>query len=95
MKNILFIICLVIILGTSCEKSQSDKIPDGLYTGIFQRQQAFGEGNTANVTLTFSSNTWTGQSDKPSFPALCNGAYKIEKEKITFLNLCLWAPDLN
>ena len=95
MKRIIFIIWIVIISSTSCEKSHNDKIPDGVYVGTFQRQLAFGGGDTANVTLTFSSNTWTGQSDKPVFPALCNGTYKIEKDKITFLNLCLWAPDLN
>ena len=95
MKKLIFIIWIAIISSTGCEKSHNDKIPDGVYTGTFQRQLAFGGGDSANVTLTFSSNTWTGQSDKPSFPALCNGTYKIEKDKITFLNLCLWAPDLN
>jgi hypothetical protein len=95
MKKLIFIIWIVIISSTSCEKSHNDKIPDGVYAGTFQRQLAFGGGDTANVTLTFSSNSWTGQSDKPTFPALCNGTYKIEKDKITFLNLCLWSWDLD
>ena len=90
-------ILILILLSISCETSKNgiDKIPDGVYTGTFQRQLAFGGGDTSNVILTFSSNNWIGQSDKPSFPALCNGTYRIEKDKITFLNLCLWAPDLN
>lgn len=95
MKKLILFILAIIISSTGCEKSHNEQITDGVYTGTFQRQLAFGDGDTANVTLTFSSNTWTGQSDKPSFPALCNGTYKTEKNKITFLNLCLWAPDLN
>jgi hypothetical protein len=97
MKILLFAIPVIIMTSISCEKSHNeiDKIPDGVYTGTFQRLLAFGGGDIANVSITFSSFGWTGQSDNPGFPGLCNGTYKIEKQKIIFLNLCLWAPDFN
>jgi hypothetical protein len=95
MKKLIFIIWIVIISSTSCEKSHNDKIPDGVYTGTFQRQLAFGGGDIANVTFTFSSNTWTGQSDMPKYPALCHGTYTINKGKIIFTNDCIWTADFD
>jgi len=95
MKKLLFIIWIVIILSISCEKTHNDKIPDGVYTGSFQRQLALGGGDTANVILTFSSDTWTGQSDIPKYPALCHGIYRIEKQKIIFTNDCIWTTEFD
>jgi hypothetical protein len=95
MKKLIFIFLIVIISITSCDKSHNDKIPDGVYTGTFQRQLAFGGGDTANVTLTFSSNTWTGQSDITKYPALCHGTYSIDKQKIIFTNDCSWTDEFD
>ena len=95
MKKLIFIFLIVIISITSCDKSHNDKIPDGVYTGTFQRQLAFGGGETANVTLTFSSNTWTGQSDITKYPALCHGTYSIAKQKIIFTNDCIWTDEFD
>jgi len=83
---------------SSCESDQtlSLKIPDGTYSGTFQRKHAFGIGEgTATVSITFSSNTWTGQSDKTNFPALCHGTYEIENNKIIFTNLCVFTADFD
>ena len=95
MKKLLFAIWIVIISSTSCEKSQIDKIPDGVYMGTFQRQLAFGGGDIVSVVLTFSSNTWTGQSDMPKYPALCHGTYTINNGKIIFTNDCIWTADFD
>lgn len=95
MKKLIFTIWIVIVSSTSCEKSHNDKIPDGVYTGTFQRQLAFGVGDTANVIFTLSSNTWTGQSDIQKYPALCHGTYMIDKQKIIFKNDCIWTADFD
>lgn len=95
MKRLLFIIWIVSISSTSCEKSRIDNIPDGVYNGTFQRQLAFGGGDTANVILTFSSNSWTGQSDIPKYPALCHGTYTIDSQKIIFTNDCIWTAEFD
>jgi len=95
MNKLFFIISILIFSITGCDKSHNCKIPDGVYTGTFQRQLAFGGGDTAKVTLTFSSNTWTGFSDKPHYPALCNGTYVIDRQKIIFTNECVWTADFD
>lgn len=95
MKKPLFAIWIVILSVTGCEKSHNDKIPDGIYKGTFQRQLAFGGGEIANVVLTFSSNTWSGQSDISKYPALCHGTYSINNGIITFKNNCVWTAEFD
>lgn len=95
MKKLIFIIWILIISNTSCEKSHNDKIPDGVYIGTFQRQLAFGGGDIAQITISFSSNTYSGVSDKPRYPAFCDGTYNIEKQKIIFVNACVWTADFD
>jgi hypothetical protein len=88
---------IILLTSLACESNHSypDKIPDGIYTGTFQRQQAFGGGEVAQVTLTFSENTWIGQSDKPKYPALCHGTYKLDKQKIIVTNDCPWTAEFD
>jgi major membrane immunogen (membrane-anchored lipoprotein) len=50
-------ILFLTIIGCESKNNVPDSIPDGVYTGTFQRQQAFGGGEVANVTITFFSNT--------------------------------------
>ncbi len=42
------------------------------YVGTFQRLTS-GGGQISNVTIIFSANTWTGQSEFSKYPALCHG----------------------
>ena len=97
MTRLFSAIWILIIPIISCDSlhDEIDKIPDGVYTGTFQRQLAFGGGDAANVTIIFSSNTWSGQSDKQNYPALCHGTFKIEKGKIFITNLCVFTADFN
>jgi hypothetical protein len=97
MKKIMVLFGIFIVLQFSCEtdRDRINIIPDGTYIGTFQRQLAFGGGDTAHVTITFSSNTWTGQSDRFHYPALCHGTYNIIRNKIVFENECLWTSDFD
>jgi hypothetical protein len=90
-------ILLIFITSIGCENLHDgiDSIPDGVYTGTFQRQPAFGGGDTAQVTIIFSSNNYSGVSDKPKYPALCDGTYSIEKQKIKFMNTCIWTAEFD
>jgi len=91
-----FWISLLILYSCESDRTYNLKIPDGTYFGTFQRKHAFGLGDgTATVSLIFSSNTWTGQSDKTNYPALCHGTYKIENNKIIFTNLCVFTADFD
>jgi len=95
MKHRHIVIWIIFIAIASCEKSKDEIAPDGVYTGTFQRQLAFGGGDISNVTITFSSNTWTGSSDKVKYPALCHGTFSISDQKITFNNECAWTAEFD
>lgn len=98
MKKLLFTSIIVLISFIGCKKDTNkspEHIPDGVYTGTFQRQLAFGGGAIANVTLTFTSNTWTEESDMPKYPALCYGTYLIENQKIIFSSDCIWTAEFD
>jgi hypothetical protein len=94
MKKLIPLLLIAIIAVPACE-TDLDKLPDGSYTGTFQRQSPSGSGEIANVTITFSSNSWTGQSDKDKYPALCHGTYKLDNTKIIFTNDCPWTAEFD
>jgi hypothetical protein len=91
------IICSVFlfIMGCKSENFPVMDIPDGTYTGTFQRELVWSKSDKAQVTITFSSNTWHGASDKVKYPALCNGTYSIEGNKIIFNNGCFWTAEFD
>ena len=94
MRSLLPALFCCVLLATACQK-KSPVIPtlDGTYTGTFQRQQG-GNGQVSQVKMTFSGTQWTGTSQYPKYPALCNGTYTVGAvHKITFANACLWTAD--
>lgn len=87
----------MIAILLSCKKTTTNNsiISDGIYRGTFQRQVS-GSGQISNVIITFSSGNWSGQSQFPKYPALCNGTYKIDgAEDITFENACPWTAEFD
>lgn len=65
---------------------------NGTYKGTFQR----GSGDIANVTLVFNNGSWTGESNIPRYPALCNGIFQINNGgKLLFENRCPWTADFD
>jgi hypothetical protein len=97
MKRLIESFFVIVLIGFACKQDHNypDKIPDGLYTGTFQRQLAFGGGDISNISVTFYSNTWTGQSDRSKYPALCHGTYSLDKDKIVFTNDCVWTAEFD
>lgn len=96
MRHLFPAIACAALLATACKKT-NPVIPvlDGTYTGTFQRQQG-GGGPVSQVSFTFSGNQWTGTSQYPKYPALCNGHYTISAlHKITFTNACPWTADFD
>jgi hypothetical protein len=90
--NLMFLFCLF-----GCEKDNLDHtiIPNGTYVGTFQREPVWSVGDSANISMVFYSNTWSGSSNKTNFPALCNGTYDITGDTILFENKCDWKSDFN
>ncbi|SRR5258705_9249845 len=94
----LFIISALAMLTASCKKTRVDNgsiIKNGTYTGTFQRQVS-GNGIISNVTITFTSVDWSGQSQYTKYPALCRGTYKINgTDQITFEDSCPWTAEFD
>ena len=86
------LLCTIIIIAVSCKKTVV--IPNGIYSGTFQRLTDTG-GQVSNVTMRFSFHNWAGQSDVQKYPALCNGTYKENSDSITFVNVCFWTADFD
>ena|SRR6266700_3061535 len=96
MRYLLSPLFCLIILTPACKKNKAEfPFTDGTYTGTFQRQ-SFAFGQISNVTLTFSGNTWTGQSQFSKYPALCHGTFKNNTSfSITFENDCAWTAEFD
>jgi len=94
-KTLVFICALFVFL--SCEKEEEIQkwISDGTYVGTFQRQIVWTETDTANITLTFSGNQWSGSSNFEKYPALCHGTYSIDGDTIIFENECGWTAEFD
>ena len=92
MRYLFSVIFLSVIL-ISCKKDV-DKRWDGIYQGIFQRQIGI-TGAVSNVSLTISSDGYTGYSSQAKYPAICNGMLSITADKIIFHNACVWTADFD
>ena len=71
------------------------KIDNGIYEGTFQREIISSENETAKITLTFSSNKWSGTSEFAKYPALCHGTFTIVSNSIFFTNDCAWTAEFD
>jgi hypothetical protein len=96
MRHIFIALFCSILFAISCKKTNPDSlILEGTYAGTFQRLTS-GGGQISNVTMTFSSNNWTGQSQYAKYPALCHGTYTINGTgKVTFENACPWTAEFD
>ena len=101
MRQTFLLLILSTLVTVSCEKTNPGQIPldqgvpEGTYTGTFQRQTSTG-GQISNVTITFTENNWTGQSQMAKYPALCHGTYKRDGgDNITFNNGCAWTAEFD
>ena len=98
MNKVFIFLLLVIISGIfGCEKAKNinSGFPEGTYTGTFQRLLPEGDPMVSNVMISFSEGTWSGQSDLPKYPALCNGTFTTKKDRITFENSFAWTADFD
>jgi hypothetical protein len=95
LKKIVLILGLIFLFSCDKEEQISRKIPDGNYTSTFKREFVWFDCGIANITMTFSSNKWTGESERVKYPALCKGTYKIIGDTIIFENECGWTAEFD
>lgn len=85
LNNIIVLIGLLVFI--SCEKAENIErpIPDGTYTGTFQRKCVWVDSTgISHISMTFSSNNWSGTSEYVKYPALRYGTYSIVGDTIIF-----------
>ena len=97
----LFVFLLSISLIIGCKKSQEftgegeNLVLNGRYMGTFYRTGS----DTVNVSLLFTENNFSGTSDRPKYPAICNGTFSTIKNGndhiINFENACSWTADFD
>jgi hypothetical protein len=85
----LWAILPALILVSTCSKKDSPPQTTiiGVYAGSFER--IYGDtGIKRGVSITFSTNKFSGSSDSTHYPAICNGSYAIAGDSINFQNQC-------
>jgi hypothetical protein len=87
---------LIAIFSCSKEKDKANNAPlNGRYSGTFKRYNQ-AEDITANVSLFFLNNGWTGNSNLDHYPALSKGTWSInEQEAVIFDNTSTWTADFD
>lgn len=95
MKWMFLLASLFIILLSACDKDTVKTIPNGKYEGTFIRTSPTAKYEPANVTITIDDGRFTGSSDKPKYPAICSGTFKVEGSKITVNNECMFTADFD
>jgi hypothetical protein len=86
--------CLLI----SCEYNDINNNTDltlGTYKGQFISSNPYAKFAPSNITLTFTPDKFSGESDNAKYPAICNGTYKITGQEIEFFNACPWTADFD
>ena len=96
MRQIISTLLCWTVFAVSCKKTEANLlISDGTYNGTFQRQSSNG-GQISTVTIIFSANNWSGQSQFEKYPALCHGTYQTKGiDSIHFENACPWTADFD
>jgi hypothetical protein len=89
-KTLILVCLLFTIISCKKEEAKIHTIIDGLYKGEFVRNR-----NTSKVEITFKNGSFNGKSDIEKFPALCNGAYVITGNTLTFTNNCFWTAEFD
>lgn len=91
MKQLSILLMAFSLALFSCEKdTDSQETLTGTYTGTFQRIHNGAAGPLSGVTLTFTTNGFSGGSDSSYYPAICKGTYSIEGNTVNFENSCVW-----
>jgi hypothetical protein len=93
--KIIFLLAFVGLGVASCKKKADNRGLSGKYDGTFQRIPGTGSKETAQVSIEFTASAFSGNSDQPKYPAICNGTYNSNGAEINFFNGCGWTADFD
>lgn len=94
-KFALVIIGLILFSCSYKNAPATSAIPEGTYKGHFTRSSPLARYAPSNVTLTIKGNSFSGESDKVNYPAICNGTFTVNGKTIEFENACMWTADFD
>jgi hypothetical protein len=91
--RILVPILVLSVALLACQKDNDDNSFDfeGLYSGTFNRTGM----DTSTVTIDFYQHTYTGDSDREKYPAICRGSFEPGATTIVFRDSCTWTADFD
>lgn len=93
-----FVFAIALLTLFSCgnkKLSRVKTVPNGTYKGQFIRSSPLAKYASSNITITFKGNTFSGESDKSNYPAICKGTFKVMGNTIELENDCLWTADFD
>lgn len=85
------------ILSLSCANNDPEEliITPGIYKGQFIRSSPYSKYSPSNVSIEFTSEKFSGVSDREKIPAICSGTYSIKGKEINFKNECFFTADFD
>ncbi|MGN6166173.1 MAG: hypothetical protein ACTHOF_16685 [Flavisolibacter sp.] len=95
MRYLFYITILLSAVLCSCSKECFDKKIEGDYKGVFYRQAPNTIAMRSNVSLHFAQNKFTGLSDMPQYPAICQGSFAVNKGVLSVTNTCFFTADFD
>ncbi|MBA4055857.1 MAG: hypothetical protein C0490_14170 [Marivirga sp.] len=96
--SITLYMAIFLCMSFSCGQKNMNKtegFPQGRYKGVFTRSSPLAKYASSHVTLTFTENKFSGESDQRNYPAICNGTYRVTGSEIEFTNECMWTADFD
>ncbi|WP_421762566.1 hypothetical protein [Ekhidna sp.] len=96
MRVKLLLLHITIVFINSCDDERLTLADlDGTYEGNFIRSSPYAKYAPAQVTLTFANGQFQGANEKTKYPAICNGTYEVEGDKVEFINACIWTAEFD
>ena len=90
------IILILLAVMTGCLNEEEDiQLSETEFNGTFMRVSPGISGEESPVRLTLQSGTYSGMADSLYYPAICQGNYSIEGNRITFTNDCGWTANFD
>ncbi|MFC0516396.1 hypothetical protein ACFFGT_19470 [Mucilaginibacter angelicae] len=96
MKQLFAFVLVLAAAVSSCKKNDNNQAAklSGTYAGTFQRKVS-GTGAVSNVSLSFSAEAWSGESQTVKYPALSHGTFSTSGNKVTFKNESVWTAEFD
>ncbi len=90
------VLSLILLLLAACADSNEDMVLDeSNYNGTFMRIAPGTDAVESPISLQLSNGVFQGEADSLYYPAICEGTYTIEGNRISFTNDCGWTANFD